>query len=198
MNKFCLTAGLCLLSYHFSTAQVINYKNSIRVGTDYMSLDAPDDLGFRYVARYARHLANDRFVLEGSLGYLSIENRRLVFNNFYFTGRPRQRVTADLTVSFDFLRTARHALRLGGGPSVWYRKDDRLREARSVVNQSGQVTGVTILSEKADEANLGYHVAAEYDYAISPRITLAGRVGMANLSKAGISSAAGVNVGYRF
>lgn len=198
MNKFCLTAVLCLLFCSFATAQAIDYKNSIRVGIDYMSLDAPDDLGIRYVARYARHLANDRIVLEGSFGYLCIENRRLVFNNFYFTGRPRQRVTADLTVSFDFLRDARHALRLGGGPSVWYRKDDRLREARSIVDQNGQITGVTILNEKVDEANFGYHLAAEYEYIIGARTTLAARVGMANLARAGISSIVGINVGYRF
>ena len=198
MNKFCLTAGLYLLFYSFATAQLVDYKNSIRVGIDYMSLDAPDDLGFRYVARYARHLANDRIVIEGSFGYLNIENRRLVFNNFYFIGRPRQRVTADITVSFDLLRHARHALRLGGGPSVWYRKDDGLREARSIVDQNGQITGVTILNEKIDETNFGYHLAAEYEYIVGSRTTLAGRIGMANLAGAGINSIVGINIGYRF
>ena len=78
-------------------AQVIDNKNSIRIGVDYMSLEAPDDLGFRYLARYARHLANDRIIIEGSLGYLSTKNRRLALNGFYFEGRPRQRITADLT-----------------------------------------------------------------------------------------------------
>lgn len=198
MNKFCLTTGLLFLFYSFSTAQVINYRNSIRVGVDYMSLDGPDDLGFRYVARYARHLANDRIILEGSIGYLSIENRQSIFNNFYFTGRPRQRVTTDLTVMYDFLGHPRHALRLGGGPSIWYRKDDDLREARSVTNQNGQITGVTTRSEKVEEANFGYNLAAEYEYLLVSRTTLGGRIGIANLNRAGISSIVGINVGYRF
>ncbi|WP_461117409.1 hypothetical protein [Spirosoma jeollabukense] len=198
MNKLCLVAGLYLLAYSFTNAQTVTYKNSIRAGVDYMSLDGPDDLGLRYIARYARHLAKDRLVVEGSFGYLSIENRRPVFTNFYFVGRPRQRFTADLTGFFDCLRNARHALRLGGGPSVWYRKDDALREARSTINQNGQVTDVTILNEKVDEANVGYHVAAEYEYRIGARATLSGRIGMANLNRAGISSTAGINVGYRF
>lgn len=84
MNKLCLTASLCLLICSFTTAQVIDYKNSIRIGVDYMSLDSPDDLGLRYGVRYARHFAGDRIVIEGSLGYLNIKNRRLLTNNFYF------------------------------------------------------------------------------------------------------------------
>ena len=114
MNKFCLTAGLYLLICSFTTAQVNNYKNSIRVGIDYMSLDAPDDLGLRYGIRYARHFIDDRVVIEGGLGYLNIKNRRLVANNFYFEGRPRQRVTADLTALYDLLGNSRQAFRLGG------------------------------------------------------------------------------------
>ncbi len=198
MNRFCLLAGFYLLSYSFIKAQGVEYKNSIRVGIDYMSLDAPDDLGVRYLARYARHLLNDRIVLEGSFGFLRIENRRLVFNNIYFEGRPRQRMTADLTVSFDFLRSARHALRLGGGPSMWYRKDDLLREASWFVGPNSQGGSWAILSDKVDEVNFGYHIAAEYEHRIGPRTTLAGRIGMANLNRAGISATGGLNVGYRF
>lgn len=179
-------------------AQVIDNRNSIRIGVDYMSLDAPDDLGFRYLARYARHLANDRIVIESSLGYLSTKNRRLALNGFYFEGRPRQRITADLTVSFDLLRSPNHALRLGGELSVWYVKDDALLSARAVIDQNGKVTGVTIMNRRINEPKFGHHLAAEYEYAISYRTTLAGRVGIANLKKSGISSIIGVNVGHRF
>lgn len=198
MNKHCLTVALSLLLFSMAEAQVATYKNSVRLGIDYMSLDAPDDLGFRYLARYARHLANDRLVIEGSLGYLSVENRRQVINNFFFEGRPRQRVTADLTLSFDLLNSPNHALRLGAGPSIWYRKDDRLRGAQTIRDQSGNIINVDITNERVDEANFGYHLMGEYEYAIAPQITLSGRVGFASLNKAGISSIAGVNVGYRF
>ncbi|WP_420150810.1 hypothetical protein [Spirosoma sp.] len=198
MNKLCLTASLCLFIGSFATAQVINYNNSIRIGIDYISLDAPDDLGIRYGLRYARHFANDRIVVAGSLGYLSIKNRRQVANNFYFEGRPRQRITADLTALYDILRSTRHAFRLGGGLSVWYRSDEILREARSVPGQNGQPAGIEIVSEKANETNVGFHLVAEYEYLIGSRTSLGAQVGMANLDKAGISSFAGINVGYRF
>ena len=198
MNKHCLVIAFFLLFHSVTKAQVISYKNSVRLGIDYMSLDAPDDLGFRYGVRYARHLANDRIVLEGSLGYLSVENRRQVLNNFFFEGRPRQRITADLTVSFDLLRSLDHALRLGVGPSIWFRKDDIIREATAARNQSGNIVGVNVTNDRVDETNFGYHLMAEYEYAIASQITLAGRVGFASLNKAGISSIAGINVGYRF
>ncbi|MBO0936483.1 outer membrane beta-barrel protein [Fibrella sp. HMF5335] len=198
MNKLYLIVSFHLLICSFTTAQVINYKNSIRVGIDYMSLDAPDDFGLRYGVRYGRYFADDRIVIEGSLGYLNIKNRRLVINNFYFEGRPRQRVTADLTALYDLLGASRQALRLGGGLSVWHRKDEVLREARSFPGQNGQPLGIEVVSEKADETNPGFHLVVEYEYVIRARTSLGGRVGMANLDKAGISSFAGVNVGYRF
>ena len=187
-----------MLISSFTTAQVIDDKNSIRIAVDYMSLDAPDDLGLRYGVRYARHFAGDRIVIEGSLGYLNIKNRRLIANNIYFVGRPRQRITADLTALYDFLGNRRQAFRVGGGLSVWYRRDEILREARSVPGQNGQPSGIEVISEKANETNAGFHLVAEYEYIISARTSLGARVGMANLDKAGISSFAGVNIGYRF
>ncbi|GAB3807338.1 hypothetical protein GCM10028819_44010 [Spirosoma humi] len=181
-----------------ASAQVAPYKNTVGIGVDYMSLDGPDDLGLRYVARYARHIANDRIVLEGSLGYLSIKNRRLIINNVYDEGRPRERLTVDFTVSVDFLRHSRHALRLGAGPSIWYRKDDLLQSAQFSVQQNGTITDVTIVRNRIDETNFGYHIRGEYEYAFTPRTTLAGRVGIANLNQAGFSSIAGLTLGHRF
>lgn len=198
MNKICLMAGLYLITCSFAVAQVVNYKNSVRVGIDYMSLDAPDDLGFRYGIRYARHVADDRVVIEAGLGYLNVKNQRLVINNFYFTGQPRKRVTADVTALYDLLGNRRQALRVGGGLSVWYRNDEILREARSVSGTNGQPAGIEVISEKVNETNVGFHLVAEYEYLINSRVSLAGRLGLANLDKAGISSFAGVSVGYRF
>jgi len=198
MARCCLFIGLYLLCFLSAKAQVAPYKNTVGVGIDYMSLDGPDDLGFRYVARYARHIANDRIVLEGSLGYLSVKNRRLIVNNVYDEGRPRERLTADFTVSFDFLRSNRHALRLGAGPSIWYRKDDLLQSAQFTVQQNGAITDVTTVRNQINETNFGYHIRGEYEYALAPRTTLAGRIGIANLNRAGFSSIAGLTVGHRF
>ena len=198
MVRCCLFIGFYLTCLSFAKAQVASYKNTVGIGVDYMSLDGPDDLGLRYVARYARHIANDRLILEGSLGYLSVKNRRLLVNNFYDEGRPRERLTADFTVSFDFLRSSRHALRLGAGPSIWYRKDDFLQSAQFTVQQNGTITDVTTVRNQTDEANFGYHIRGEYEYTLTPRTTLAGRAGIANLNRAGFSSMAGLALGYRF
>lgn len=198
MARCCLFIGLYLMCFPFANAQVSPYKNTVGIGVDYMSLDGPDDLGLRYVAQYARHIANDRIVLAGSLGYISVKNRRLIINNVYDEGRPRERLTADFTVSFDFLRSNRHALRLGAGPSIWYRKDDFLQSAQFTVQQNGTITDVTTVRNRIDETNFGYHIRGEYEYAFAPRTTLAGSVGMANLNRAGFSSIAGLTLGHRF
>lgn len=198
MARCCLFIGFCLTYFSLANAQVAPYKNTVGVGVAYMSLDGPDDLGLQYVARYTRHIANDRIVLAGSLGYLFVKNRRLIINNVYDEGRPRERLTADFTVSFDFLRNNRHALRLGAGPSIWYRKDDFLQSAQFTVQQNGTITDVTTVRNRIDETNFGYHIRGEYEYALAPRTTLGGSVGFANLNRAGFSSIAGLTIGHRF
>ncbi|MPR34426.1 hypothetical protein [Salmonirosea aquatica] len=203
MNKLILAMGFCLLSCSFTKAQVATYKNSVRAGIDYMSLDAPDDLGYRARLGYARHIGNDRLVFGVNLGYLKVRNWEHIANiytanNYSIEGRPRERVTADVTVSFDFLKNQRHALRIGAGPSVWYRKDDRLRSAQYIVFENGTLTDVKTQWERFDELNVGYNLLAEYEYLITPEISIAGRFGVANLRRSGISSVFGLEVGYRF
>lgn len=198
MNRIILTLGLCILCYNFSKAQVATYKNSVRAGMDYMSLDAPDDLGYRARVGYARHIGNDRLVVGISLGYMKIKNWENIVNNYSIEGCPRERVTADMTVSFDFLKNPFHALRVGGGPSVWYRKDDRLRSTNYIILENGTLTDVKTQWEKFDEVNIGYNLLAEYEYLITPKISLAGRFGVANLKRSGMSSILGLEVGCRF
>lgn len=198
MHKLFLTLLLFSLSFSECSAQVMPAKNSVRAGLDYMSLDAPDELGFRYTASYARHLFRDRLVLEASAGYLKQDNEQFLFRTFYFKGRPRERFTADVTAWFDVLGHPVHALRLGGGPCFWYRKDDALREATSLRDNNGGIRGVSIRNERMDEMNVGYHLKIEYEYLIGFRIPLAAQFGWAQLSRAGVSSIVGMKLGYRF
>lgn len=198
MKSFCLLVSLFLAGFSLAHAQVTHYRNSLRIGADYMSLDAPDDLGYRYMARYGRHFGKDRLVLEGSLGYLSTPNRHLLAQQVYLTGLPRKRITADLTIAFDLLGSSHHALRLGGGPSLWYRSDDALRSASYIVHQDGSLTDISVVRSKINEVNLGYHLIGEYEYALDNNVTLGARVGIASFTKAGMSSLAGINIGYRF
>jgi len=198
MKSFCLLVSLFLASSFFANAQGLHNRNSLRIGADYLSLDAPDDLGYRYMARYGRHVGRDRLVLEGSLGYFSTPNRHLLAQQVYLTGLPRKRITADLTIAFDLLPSSHHALRLGGGPSIWYRSDDALRSASYVVHQDGSVTDISVVRRKINEVNPGYHLMGEYEYALMDNVTLGARIGIASFTKAGISSMAGINIGYRF
>jgi hypothetical protein len=198
MSKLFLALWICLLTCSFSQAQVATYENSVRAGMDYMSLDAPDDLGYRMRAGYARHVGNDRLVFGVSLGYLKVQNWEHMVNNYSIEGRPRERVTTDVTVSFDFFKNTRHALRVGGGPSVWYRQDDRLRSANYLILENGRLADVKTQWERFDELNMGYNLLAEYEYGITPEISLAGRFGVANLKRSGMSSILGLEVGYRF
>lgn len=193
LRVFCLI----LLANIPLSAQKTDYRNSLRLGADYMSLDAPDAMGYRVVGRYARHFADDRLVLEGSLGYLKIPNREHTINGFYVEGRPRMRLTSDLTFSYDFLRSPRYALRLGMGPSAWYRQDDSVRRFGFKTSSDGTIEINNLERERVNEVNFGYNMAAEFEVAINYRLTAGLRFGIAYLDGMG-SSMLGLNVGYRF
>ncbi len=188
---------LVLLSSGSLVAQKPDYRNSLRFGADYMSLDAPDAMGYRVLGRYARHIGDDRLVLEGSLGYLKIPNRESIGNGYFVEGRPRMRLSSDVTVSFDFLRSPRHALRVGFGPSAWYRQDDSVKGANFEIAPDNTVILTKLERKPVNEVNFGYNAAAEFELAINYRYTTSLRFGLANLNGM-ISSMLGVNIGYRF
>ncbi|RRB00729.1 hypothetical protein [Larkinella rosea] len=198
MKRFYVQLLLLIILPPVAKAQIASFKNSVRVGIDYLSLDAPDDLGYRFLGQYARHVANDRIVLEAGLGYLQVENHRRLPNNYIFEGRPRKRITADLTASFDFIRNQHHALRLGVGPSVWYREDDLLLRADYSTQPGGGITDVKIENRPINEVNVGGHVITEYEYTTRDRITFGARFGYVNFKAGGISSLLGLTIGYRF
>lgn len=181
MNKFLLILAFSWLSFSWATAQNTAYKNSIRVGVDYVILSTPDDVGLRYLARYARHLADDRIVLEGSVGYLSASGPKSIFPS---GGKHRQRITGEFTALYDFVKSPIHALRLGIGPSIWNRQDD--------------VRGVDVAFYPVNQTSIGAHAVVEYEYRVSTRLALSGRYGVAYFDVPGPSSMLGLNVGYRF
>lgn len=181
---------LVSLSVHAQT--LAPSRNSFRIGLDAMSLDVPDDLGSRLVARYARHLGRDRIVIGAEAGYLYTSSQNSPFNGIDPGPDRRKRLTADLTVLFDFLPGPRHALRLGGGFSAWYRNDDVYRGAMVIDG------GAAIDRWQTSAINLGPHLTSEYELLILPQWSVGFRVAWANLNEAGISSIAGINTGYRF
>jgi hypothetical protein len=52
--------------------------------------------------------------------------------------------------------------------------------------------------ESVTALNTGWHATTEYEYMFANHLTASGRFMLANLGRAGISSVAGLAVGYRF
>lgn len=197
---------LYIASYPFAEAQTVNqksfyqpevytvkYKNTIRIGADYITLNSPTNAGIRFVGRYSRHLANDRIVLEGSLGFAEIPNQiqRLYQDHRY-------RVTSDVTVLYDLLKSSFHSLRIGGGGSAWYRREGDSPQTTNVFDSTGRVIISAIALEQISETNFGYHAVTEYEYLTSSGISLSGRIGFVSLKKVGTTPTFGLNLGYKF
>lgn len=196
MNRYLLLISGLLLSGLLHAQRPIG-RNSLRLGVDLTSLDAPDAVGPRYVGRLARHLANDRIVVAAEAGYMYVTSANQPFNDIDPGSNQRKRYTTDLSILFDLLRHPRHALRLGAGVSAWYRRDDTYRGATAVVTTTG-LQGVTIDRQQRHGLNTGGHVATEYEWLFSRHWGVDARLRVANLDGAGISSMLGAGLSYRF
>lgn len=200
INKVFIPGLFLLLLSNSSNAQIAALKsaNSLRLGVEYTKLDKPDASALHYRLYYTRRLARDRIALSVSLGYMNVKNNRLLANDFRFEGQPRQRVTTDLTISFDLLSSTRNSLRIGLGPSLWYRKDDTFLQANYKLLPNGQLTDLVIKHDQIDELNFGYHFMIDYEYLITREISLGTRIGVYSLNEAGLSPSVGLTVGYGF
>lgn len=196
VNRYSFLLGGLLLS-GLLQAQVPVGRNSVRLGVDLTSLDAPDAVGPRYVGRLARHFGNDRIVVVAEAGYMNVTSSNQPFNDVDPGPNRRERFTADATVLFDLMRHPRHALRLGAGLSAWYRRDNTYRGARMLVSSTGS-QGVAIDWQRNHGLNTGWHVATEYEWLFDPRWSVDVRLRVANFRAVGISSMLGAGIGYRF
>ena len=181
-------------------AQTPTYRHSVGVGVERVGLDAPDGIGNRYLAHYTRHLRQDRLVLQGTLGYASVLNRRYLVNEYFIDGRRRQRFTADVTLAFNFLKSPRQALRLGAGPSAWYRREDLLQSARYTLSSNGEVNNVRADWQQQRELNWGYNLLLEYEYALTAQVIVSGNVKLVSVNApgTGFNTIYGVGAGYRW
>ncbi len=191
---------IILLVAALGTAQAQTYRNSVGIGGERVGLDAPDGIGNRYLVRYTRHLRQDRLALQGALGYVSVLNRRYLANDYFIEGRRRERFTADVTLAFDFLKSPRQALRLGVGPSAWYRREDLLQSARYTLSSTGEVTNVRADWRSEQEVNWGYNLLLEYEYALTSQVVVSGNVKLVSVNApgAGFNSIYGLGAGYRW
>ena len=179
-------------------AQSPTHRNSVRLGVDLTSLDAPDAVGPRYIGRFARHLGNDRLVLAAELGYMYVMTLNQPFNDVNPGPNHRERFTADATVFFDLLRHPRHALRMGAGVSAWYRRDNLYRGASAVFTPTGGLQGVAIDRQQRHGLNTGGHLATEYEWLFDRSWGIDVRLRLASLHDAGISSMLGTGISYHF
>jgi len=196
MNRISLLLTALMLPL-FALAQSGISRNSTRLGVDLATLDAPDDVGLRLTGRLARHLGNDRVVVALEAGYMRIRSANLLFNEVDPGPDRRERYTVDLTAFYDFLKTPRHALRVGAGMSAWYQRDDIYRGASAQFSPNG-LQVVAIDRTMRNTLNTGVHFATEYEWLFDQRWGVDVRLRIANLEGAGISSMLGAGISRRF
>lgn len=192
MNRFIFLLALLGLA-HSVQAQNQMGRNSLRLGVDLTSLDAPDAVGPRYVGRLARHFRQDRLVITAEAGYMRVMTTNQPFNGVDPGNNQRERLTADITALADALPNPNHALRLGAGLSAWYRQDNIYQGATMVGRDN-----VAIDRRSRHQLNTGWHVAAEYEWLFLPNWGIDIRLRITDLGVAGISSALGSGIIYRF
>ncbi len=198
--KVLLLITLSAVTIGTAQAQTSTYCHSVGIGVESIGLDAPDASGTRYLVRYTRHLRQDRLTLQGALGYASVLNRRHLGNDDYIYGRRRQRFTADVTLAFDFLKSPRQALRLGVGPSAWYRREDVLQSLRYSFGPTGELINVQADWQQERKLELGYNLLLEYEYALTSHVVVSGNVKLIDVNEpgGGISAIYGLGAGYRW
>lgn len=172
-------------------------RYSLGIGLEKMGLDGPDDIGTRYLLSLGRHWHHDRVVVTANLGYGWADNHRpLPFSNAYVEGKRRERVMLDMTASFDLIKHPRHAFRVGAGPSLWYRRDEQLMFAPSMIDAQGQLTR-RLYWQPVTELNPGLNALVEYEFALTNRLLLRVNTKFADIRAAGPSTLYGGGIAYR-
>jgi len=179
-------------------AQQVPFRYSVGAGVERMGLDAPDGSGLRCLVGVARHWAHDRVLLLANAGYGWADNRRyLGVNDWYVEGRTRQRFTLDVTAAFDLLKHPRHALRVGAGPCLWYRREERFEGARFTIDSQGQLLLRDVSWSPVAELTYGLNVLTEYELALTPKLLLRVNAKFFDLKKGGQNSLIGGGLAYR-
>jgi hypothetical protein len=192
MIRFILLATSLLLSGLLRAQSPLN-RYSARLGVDLTTLDGPDDVAPRYVARLVRHLHQDRIIIAAEAGYMRLTTANQLFNTIDPGPNRRERYTTELSLLVDALSNPHHALRLGGGLSAWYRRDDLYRGASTLGRDSYAI-------DRRIQRGLttGWHLAVEYAWRFDERWSVDGRLRVSSLQGTGVSSALGTGLSYHF
>ncbi|NDU95875.1 hypothetical protein [Spirosoma terrae] len=166
-----------------------------------MSIDvpSPDAVAFRPNLRLTRNFFNNRIVVASTVGYFSKSDANSSFPNFVFRGNQRKRITADFTLLINLLKRNQHTLRIGGGLSVWY-IDDKLIDSSVFLTVSPTSPAISLYFLAYNQIRVidtGWHVTAEYEYLITPKLGIDARLTFTAVHLEQ-SSLAGIGLGYHF
>lgn len=166
--------GLLICSLAITSAQAQTpFRYSVGIGVERMNLDSPDGSGTRYLLGVGRHLAHDRLLVLANVGYGWADYQAyLGVNDFYLQGKSRQRFTFDATAAFDLVKHSRHALRVGAGPSVWYRREELLNNALITIISQNQFVIREVNWQPVSDVVSGFNVLVEYEWAVTSRLLL--------------------------
>jgi hypothetical protein len=193
-----LLSGLLLGSLITNAHAQTPLRYSVGIGIERMGLDAPDGLGTRLLLGVGRHLMRDRLLVLASTGYGWADYQAyLGVNDFYLTGKTRQRFTFDATAAFDLIRHPRHALRVGAGPSLWYRREELLDGARFTITSQNQIIIRETYWRPVSEFNYGFNALVEYELALTSRLLFRVNTKFVSLKQAGQNTLYGGGVAYR-
>lgn len=197
--SYCLLIGFSLLMSTRGYAQMpyVPARNAVQLGADFIGIDPANGLKFRYAAEYRRYFGRDKFSLNAAVGVVSSQRTTVLVPDYVTVGtNTRQRITLDLTGSYNLLRSVHHSLRVGAGPSVWYRHDDLFAKVDPYPIPTG--TEPLIQRRQATGWNAGGHGTIEYGYALSLNTQVSLHTGAAIVGPLGFAPLFGMRAGYRF
>ncbi|GAB3270850.1 hypothetical protein GCM10027347_41790 [Larkinella harenae] len=172
-----------------SYAQSPVYNNALRVSVEatnkYENKVQMQRHILRYSVGYHRKLSNSRWLVDGSLSYLQnhIREKASGFDASYI-GTRSQRISADVAALYNILKSPRHTLQLGAGPSLWYQRNELETDVTIRLNGGQEVDKITVERTKKPEVVLGFNLQLAYEYAITPQVGAGVRaIILSNLTK---------------
>lgn len=210
MKKSFLTFLLCFIVY-WTSAQTTTYKNSVQFHLEALYVKAdqqPQSPVPKYSLIYTSRLAQSRWITEAGVSYTNRYVReQFTPYQFFFPGDRSQLVTLDLTAMYNLLKSDRHALRLGAGPSLWYTRNGLISNVSGTTTAGGQqLTDVSFTRNYSHNFNLAIALRGSYEYSLTTRMVVGMRASIGGnvLNDHGSStllgslSTVGLSAGYRF
>ncbi len=96
------------------------------------------------------------------------------------------------------LASPQSALRIGGGISAWYRRDNIWTGSNFLIENDGSISNLTTTRYRLNEWNTGYHLMLEFEQRVANNVAISGKVGWASLQEASTSVQVGIGVSYLF